>query len=140
MGAHSMPHQASNTATPRMLSPLPPNQQQQPGGHIQQQSSSTHNILAPQPPGPQPTGPMYRAPYSSPQHPGSQSSISPAAGMSPRAMSPAQSSSPVPSKASNSIMGGQPGLPPHTQQGNATSSLAQLEQMVMPGSKDSNPQ
>ena len=140
---HPIPHQTSNSSTPRMLSPLPPNQQQQTGGHLPQQSNinnSTHNILAPQPPGPQPTGPMYRAPYSSPQHPGSQSSISPAAGMSPRAMSPAQSSSPIPSKAPNSIMGGQPGLPPHTQQGSATSSLAQLEQMVMPGSKDSNPQ
>ena len=141
---HPIPHQASNVPNQRMLSPLPPNQQQPPGGQIQQQQSninnSTQNILAPQPPGPQPTGPMYRAPYSSPQHPGSQSSISPAAGMSPRAMSPAQSSSPVPSKASNSIMGGQPGLPPHTQQGNATSSLQQLEQMVMPGSKESTQQ
>ena len=140
---HPIPHQTSNTSTPRMLSPMPPNQQQPSGGHIQQQSninSGTQNIMAPQPPVPQPTGPMYRAPYSSPQHPGSQSSISPAAGMSPRAMSPAQSSSPVPSKTPTSIMGGQPGLPPPTQQGNATSSLQQLEQMVMPGSKESNPQ
>ena len=141
---HPIPHQAGNAPNQRMLSPLPPNQQQPPGGQIQQQQSnmnnSSQNILPPQPPGPQPSGPMYRAPYSSPQHPGSQSSISPAAGMSPRAMSPAQSSSPIPSKASNNIMGGQPGMPPHTQQqGNATSSLSALEQMVMPGSKE-NPQ
>ena len=137
--AHPIPHQTGGQPTPRMSSPMPPNQQQPSGGHMQQQQSNINSVGPQRMMGPQPpTGPMYRAPYSSPQHPGSQSSISPAAGMSPRAMSPAQSSSPVPSKTPNSIMGGQTGLPPNTQQGNASSSLQQLEQMVMPGSKEAN--
>jgi hypothetical protein len=77
---------------------------------------------------------MYRGSYPSPQHPSSQPSMSP--GMSPRPMSPASSASPVPGAVGKSSSM-HPAATGPTSGGQPNSSLQQLEQMVMPGAKDS---